>query len=61
MFSIILCRFSVISQLQICYGTTQYPSASVNPTNSWSDVDACSYAGDYAVINVNASTTYEFS
>jgi PKD repeat protein len=47
--------------LLTCLGETQWPTQSINPTSSWSDIDACNYAGDYAVINVESTSTYQFS
>ena len=54
-----------ISSLSIgfaqCICTNQYPLVTLTPTQSWTNVDACNYAGEYAVINVTAGNIYEFS
>lgn len=54
-----------ISSLSIgfaqCICTNQYPLVTLTPTQAWTNVDACNYAGEYAVINVTAGNIYEFS
>ena len=44
-----------------CLCTSQYPAGTVTPTTVWSTINTLMYAGDYAVINVTAGNTYEFS
>jgi uncharacterized protein YjdB len=53
--------FFNIGFTQGCVCSQQYPAGAVTPTTVWSDVDACNYAGEYAVINVIAGNIYEFS
>jgi len=44
-----------------CTALNQYPLNAVTPTAVWSDIDACNYAVEYAVVNVVAGNVYEFS
>mgnify|MGYP000120513409 FL=1 len=44
-----------------CLCTSQYPAGTVTPTTVWSTINTLMYAGDYAVVNVTAGNTYEFS
>jgi hypothetical protein len=44
-----------------CVCTSQYPLGNMTPTTVWSTINTLMYAGDYAVVNVTAGNTYEFS
>lgn len=44
-----------------CTALTLYPSGAVTPTAAWTDVNACNYGGEYALVNVTAGNLYEFS
>ena len=52
--------FFSISYAQ-CVCTSQYPLGNMTPTTLWSTINTLMYAGDYAVVNVTAGNTYEFS
>jgi hypothetical protein len=52
--------FFSISNAQ-CLCTSQYPLGNMTPTTVWSTINTLMYAGDYAVVNVTAGNTYEFS
>ena len=52
--------FFSISHAQ-CVCTSQYPLGNMTPTTVWSTINTLMYAGDYAVVNVTAGNTYEFS
>lgn len=52
--------FFSISYAQ-CVCTSQYPLGNMTPTTLWSTINAFMWAGDYAVVNVTAGNTYEFS
>jgi uncharacterized protein YjdB len=52
--------FFSISYAQ-CVCTYQYPLGNMTPTTVWSTINTLMYAGDYAVVNVTAGNTYEFS
>jgi hypothetical protein len=54
--------FSILSLgFAQCVCSTQYPLGTVTPTTVWATINAFMYAGDYAVVNVTAGNTYEFS
>lgn len=44
-----------------CTANVQYPSGTVTPTTSWTTLNGCNYAGEYAVVNVTSGNIYEFS
>lgn len=44
-----------------CLCTSQWPAGNVTPTTVWTTINSLMYAGDYAVVNVTAGNTYEFS
>jgi hypothetical protein len=44
-----------------CTALALYPSGAVTPTAAWTDVDACNFGGEYALVNVTAGNLYEFS
>lgn len=44
-----------------CVCSSQYPAGTVTPTTAWTTINTLMYAGDYAVVNVTAGNTYEFS
>jgi uncharacterized protein YjdB len=44
-----------------CTATALYPTLSVTPTSTWTDVSSCNFAGEYALVNVTAGNLYEFS
>jgi hypothetical protein len=46
---------------QGCLSTSQWPTAAVNPTTTWTTIALDNWAGDYAVVNVVNGTLYEFS
>jgi uncharacterized protein YjdB len=52
--------FFSISHAQ-CVCTSQYPLGNMTPTTVWSTINTLMWAGDYAVVNVTAGNTYEFS
>jgi hypothetical protein len=52
--------FFSISHAQ-CVCTSQYPLGNMTPTTVWSTINTLMYAGEYAVVNVTAGNTYEFS
>ncbi|MFM7664749.1 MAG: hypothetical protein ACKO68_09510, partial [Bacteroidota bacterium] len=49
------------SQAQGCICTQQWPTTAVTPTTVWSTISTSMWAGDYAVVNIVAGNTYEFS
>ncbi|MCF8269192.1 MAG: Ig-like domain-containing protein [Crocinitomicaceae bacterium] len=54
--------FSILSfGFAQCVCSTQYPAGTVTPTTVWTTINTLMYAGDYAVVNVTAGNTYEFS
>ena len=53
--------FFNIGFTQGCVCSQQYPAGAVTPTTVWSTINTLMYAGDYAVVNVTAGNTYEFS
>jgi uncharacterized protein YjdB len=54
--------FSILSfGFAQCVCSTQYPLGTVTPTTAWTTINTLMYAGDYAVVNVTAGNTYEFS
>lgn len=54
--------FSILSfGFAQCVCANQYPFGTLTPTQAWSNIDACNYAGEYAIINVTAGNIYEFS
>jgi hypothetical protein len=54
--------FSILSfGFAQCVCANQYPLGTLTPPQAWDDIDACNYAGEYAVINVTAGNIYEFS
>ena len=59
---LLLTIFSVQNlDAQGCICANQYPFGNLTPLTSWSSIDPCNYAGEYAVINVVAGNIYEFS
>jgi hypothetical protein len=44
-----------------CTATVQYPSTAVTPTSSWTTLNSCNYAGEFARVNVTSGSIYEFS
>jgi len=59
---LLLTIFSVQNlEAQGCICANQYPAGNLTPLTSWSSIDPCNYAGEYAVINVVAGNIYEFS
>ena len=44
-----------------CVCSSQYPAGTVTPTTAWTTINTLMYAGDFAVVNVTAGNTYEFS
>jgi len=44
-----------------CTATALYPSLPVTPTPAWTDISSCTFAGEYALVNVTAGNLYEFS
>jgi hypothetical protein len=54
--------FSILSfGFAQCVCSSQYPAGTVTPTTVWTTINTFMYAGDYAVVNVTAGNTYEFS
>jgi uncharacterized protein YjdB len=58
--SLLTIAFSYVLNAQ-CTALLLYPTGAVTPTAAWTDVDACNYAGEYALVNVIAGNIYEFS
>jgi hypothetical protein len=58
--SLLTIAFSYVLNAQ-CTAVNLYPFSAVTPTAAWTDVDACNYAGEYALVNVIAGNIYEFS
>ena len=52
---------SLKTRAQGCLCTSQWPTTAVTPTTTWGTISTSMYAGDYAVVNVVAGNTYEFS
>ena len=54
--------FSILSfGFAQCVCSSQWPTTAVTPTTVWSTISTSMWAGDYAVVNVTAGNTYEFS
>ncbi len=58
--SLLTIAFSYVLNAQ-CTAVNLYPFSAVTPTAAWTDVNACNYAGEYALVNVIAGNIYEFS
>ena len=56
----LVANFSIPNTGQGCIGGTQFPSFSLNPTNTW-QVQNTIFAGEYAVFNVINNQTYTWS
>lgn len=53
--------FSRTSFGQGCVCSSMWPTTPVTPTTAWTTINTLMYAGDYAVVNVVAGNTYEFT
>lgn len=61
LFSVFLVFLFVRAGFAQCLCTSQYPAGTMTPTTVWSTINTLMWAGDYAVVNVTAGNTYEFS